>query len=47
MTDVTWIVLGFVFIAIGAYFSFIKPWLASKLSADQLTLLNNLAKVAV
>lgn len=47
MTDVTWIVLGFVFIAIGAYFSFVKPWLASKLSADQLTLLNNLAKVAV
>ena len=47
MTDVTMIIIGIVTILLGGYFIFGRPWLNSKLSAQQLALLSSLAKVAV
>jgi hypothetical protein len=36
MTDVTWILIGFVIMLGGIYVGVIRPWLAAKLNPEQL-----------
>ena len=47
MTDVTQILIGVIFILIGIYVSFVRPWLRSKLTPEQLSLLRQFSQVAV
>ena len=47
MTDVTQILIGVILILVGIYASFVRPWLRSKLSPEQLTLLRQFSQVAV
>jgi hypothetical protein len=39
MTDVTQIIIGIIFVLVGIYVAFIRPWLRSKLTPEQLNLL--------
>ena len=47
MTDVTWIIIGFIFMLIGGYIGFVRPWIQSKLTPEQLNMLRSYARVAV
>lgn len=47
MTDVTIVVTGVIILAFGLYIAFGRPWLASKLSVEQLNMLEKYAKIAV
>ena len=47
MTDISWIIIGILVALCGAYFSFGRPLIRSKLSADQIAMLTQFAKVAV
>ena len=47
MTDITWIIIGFVIMLAGAYFGFGRPWLESKLTPQQLALLRQFSQIAV
>ena len=47
MTDVTVAVVGLVILVFGLYIAFGRPWLASKLNAEQLMMLEKYAKIAV
>lgn len=47
MTDVTWVIIGVVLTALGLIFGIGRPWLQSKLSAEQLVMLKAFAKIAV
>ena len=47
MTDITWILSGVVVILFGVYALVIRPFITSKLSADQLATLYNFARIAV
>lgn len=47
MTNITQILIGIAIIFVGAYVSFVRPWLAAKLSPEQLQLLRQFARVAV
>jgi len=39
MTDVTQILIGVILILVGVYASFVRPWISSKLTPEQLNLL--------
>lgn len=47
MTDVTQIIIGVILVLIGIYVSFIRPWIRSKLTPEQLNLLRQFSQVAV
>lgn len=47
MTDVTWIIIGFVVMVLGAIFGVGRPWLQSRLSGEQLFMLQAFARIAV
>ena len=47
MTDVTQIIIGVIFVLVGIYVAFIRPWLRSKLTPEQLNLLRQFSQVAV
>lgn len=47
MTNVTWILIGFITMLVGAYFSFARPWLATKLNPEQLQMLRQFSRIAV
>lgn len=47
MTDVTWILIGFVIMLCGFYVGVVRPWLASKLNPEQLTMLRSFSRIAV
>ena len=47
MTDVTWIIIGFVIILGGIYVGVIRPWIASKLDPEQLQMLRQFSRIAV
>lgn len=47
MTNITWILVGLFVALIGAYFGIGRPLLQSKLSAEQLLMLRQFAKIAV
>jgi len=39
MTDITWVVIGFVIMVLGIGMCVVRPWLREKLKPDQLILL--------
>lgn len=47
MTDITWIVIGVIITLLGGYFGIGRPLIQSKLSAEQIFMLQNFAKIAV
>lgn len=47
MTDITWVVIGFVIMVLGIGMCVVRPWLREKLKPDQLILLQQFARVAV
>jgi len=47
MTDVTWIIIGFVIMLGGIYVGVIRPWIASKLDPEQLQMLRQFSRIAV
>lgn len=47
MTDVTQIIIGVILVLVGIYVSFIRPWIRSKLTPEQLNLLRQFSQVAV
>ncbi len=47
MTDITWIVIGVLIALLGGYFGLGRPLIQSKLSAEQIFMLQNFAKIAV
>jgi len=47
MTDVTWIIIGILVALLGGYFGIGRPLIQSKLSAEQIFMLQNFAKIAV
>jgi len=47
MTDITQILVGLIIILLGVYVSFVRPWLRTKLSPEQLSLLRQFSRVAV
>ena len=47
MTDITWIVIGVIIALLGGYFGIGRPLIQSKLSAEQIFMLQNFAKIAV
>ena len=47
MTDVTWILIGFVIMLGGIYVGVVRPWLASKLNPEQLQMLRQFSRIAV
>ena len=47
MTDVTWIIIGLLIAAIGAFFGIVKPWIHARLDPQQLAMLQIFAKSAV
>ena len=47
MTDITWILIGFITMLVGVYFSFVRPWLATKLNPEQLQMLRQFSRIAV
>ena len=47
MTDITWIVIGVIIALLGGYFGIGRPLILSKLSAEQIFMLQNFAKIAV
>lgn len=47
MTDITWIIIGVIIALLGGYFGIGRPLIQSKLSAEQIFMLQNFAKIAV
>lgn len=47
MTNITQIIIGAIIILIGVYVSFVRPWLMTKLTPQQLQLLRQFSRVAV
>lgn len=47
MTDITWIIIGVLIALAGGYFGIARPLIQSKLSAEQLFMLRQFAKIAV
>lgn len=47
MTDVTWIIIGFVIMLGGIYVGVIRPWITSKLDPEQLQMLRQFSRIAV
>lgn len=47
MTNITWIVIGVIIALLGGYFGIGRPLIQSKLSAEQIFMLQNFAKIAV
>jgi len=47
MTNVTWVLIGFVIMLAGAYVGIVRPWLATKLNPEQLTMLRQFSRIAV
>ena len=47
MTDVTWIIIGLLIALAGTYFGVGRPLIHSKLSAEQIIMLQQFAKIAV
>lgn len=47
MTDITWIIIGVLIVLCGGYFGIGRPLIQSKLSAEQIFMLQNFAKIAV
>ncbi len=47
MTNVTWIIIGFVIMLAGAYVGVVRPWLATKLNPEQLQMLRQFSRIAV
>lgn len=47
MTNVTWILIGLIIAAVGAFFGIVRPWIHARLDPQQLAMLQVFARSAV